>query len=146
MRRTFWISLSYVLQDHTDELLPLKTQHWYLPKWKVRHPRTLQQFLPLTLGCVSDAEVKLLGILITKLANTMFNFEHFSPKVALTGADGEVLLAGMRAESRVPGPSLAVWLQLRCRLLTAETEGVPLAVQGLQVAFGWGGAFSFTLL
>lgn len=88
VRRTFWISQTiYLLQEHTEELLLLKDQYHYLPKWKVRHPRTPQKFLTLTLGCVSDTEIKLLGILITKLANTVFNFKYFSPKVALTRAN-----------------------------------------------------------
>lgn len=112
----------------------------------MRHPRTLQKFLTLTLGRISDAEIKLLGVLVTKLANTVFNFKHFSPKVALAGANREVLLAGVRAESRVPGTGRAACLKLSCWLLAAEAEGVPLAVQGLQVAFGEGAAFGFTLL
>lgn len=116
----------------------------YLSKRKVRHPRTLQKFLPLTHGRISDAEIKLLGVLMTKLANAVFNLKHFSPEVALTGANGEVLLAGVRAEARVPG--LAARLARGGRLLTAEAERVSLAVQGLQVAFGWGGAFCFLLL
>lgn len=102
----------------------------------MRHPRALQKFLTLTLGRISDAEIKLLGILITQLANTVFNFKHFRPEVALTRANREVLLAGVRAESRVPGTCLAAWLELSCWLLTAETERVPLAVQGLQITFG----------
>jgi len=71
----------------------------------------------------------------------VFNFKHFSPEVALTGANREVLLAGVRAESRVPSPGRAAWVKLSCWLLTAEAEWVPLAVQGLQVAFGRGAAF-----
>lgn len=115
-----------------------------LSKRKVRHPRTLQKFLPLTHGRISDAEIKLLGVLMTKLANAVFNLKHFSPEVALTGANGEVLLAGVRAEARVPG--LAARLARGGRPLTAEAERVSLAVQGLQVAFGRGGAFCFLLL
>lgn len=102
----------------------------------MRHPRALQEFLTLSLRRISDVQIKLMGILTTELANTVFNFKHFSPEVALTGTNREVLLASKRAEPRVPGTGLAALVKLSRGLLTAETKRVPFIVQGLQIAFG----------
>lgn len=102
----------------------------------MRHPRALQKLLPLAPGRIPDAEIKLLGVVLAALAHTMLDLEHPGAQVALAGADGEVLLAGVAAEARVPG---AARQRLGCWLLAAETQRGPLAVQGLQVPFGASG-------
>lgn len=135
----FWISLTYfllLLWEYTDQQKAPKKQYYYLPKWKMRHPWALQKFLTLTLRCIPDVKIELLGILMTELANTMFNFKHLNPEVALTGTNREVLLAGKRAEPCVPGTGLAALIKLSCWLLTVETKWVPFTIQGLQqIAF-----------
>lgn len=112
----------------------------------MRHPRALQEFLTLTLRRISDIQIKVVGILVTELANAVFDFKHLSPDVAMTGTNREVLLAGKRAESCVPGMGLAAVVKLSRGLLTAETKRLPFTVQGLQIAFGQGRAFSFSLI
>lgn len=116
-------------------MLLLKPQNHHLPKGKVRHPRSLQKLLPLAPGCIPDAEIKLLGVVVAALAHPVLDLEHLGAEVALAGADGEVLLAGVAAEARVPGVGRAAGLGLWCWLLAAETQRGPLAVQGLQIPF-----------
>lgn len=96
--------------------------------------------LPLAPGCIPDTEVELLGVVLAALAHTVLDLEHLGAQVALAGADGEVLLAGVAAEARVPGTGCAAGLGLSCWLLAAQTQRGPLAVQGLQVPFEQAGA------
>lgn len=106
----------------------------------MRHPRALQQLLPLAPGRIPDAEIELLGVVVAALAHTMLDLEHLGAQVALAGADGEVLLAGVAAEARVPGTGCATGRGLSRWLLAAQTQRGSLAVQGLQVPFGQAGA------
>lgn len=104
----------------------------------MRHPRALQKLLPVAPGRIPDAEIELLGVVLTALAHAVLHLEHLGAQVALAGADGKVLLAGVAAEPRVPGRAAGPGLS--CWLLAAEAQRAPLAVQGLQVPFGQGGA------
>lgn len=132
-----------VSELYTDQLLLLKPQNHHLSKGKVRHPRALQKLLPLAPGGIPDAEEKLLGVVLAALAHAVLDLEHLGAQVALAGADGEVLLAGVAAEARVPGR--AARRGLSCWLLAAQTQRGPLLVQGLQIPFAQGGTSGISL-
>lgn len=84
-----------------------------------------------------------MGVVVAGLAHAVLDLEHLGAQVALAAADGEILLAGVAAEARVPGR--AAGRGLSCWLLAAQAQRGPLPVQGLQIPSGQGGASGISL-